>query len=256
MRKVIFFVGALLAITPAPSSAEPLVIQGSTTFNARLLAPYKSAIESMSGVALTVIPNKSANGLIALVEGRADLAMISAPLEKEIKSLGGNFPRETLARLEAHNVADTRIGLAIHPGNPVRATKLDTVRRILIGEIELWSELGGPPLPIRVVFVAQAGGVTQTVRQQLLDDRPITARHLVPLASADQVVRVVEQEPGALGLAQIRLVSQRRLPELTTEDVIEQKLILVTLGAPSPPIKAVIEASRKIAHSRLAAAKN
>ena len=94
MRKALFLVGAMLAITPTTSTAEPLVIQGSTTFNARLLAPYKSAIESMSGVALTVIPNKSANGLIALLEGRADMAMISAPLEKEIASLPSSTAKE------------------------------------------------------------------------------------------------------------------------------------------------------------------
>jgi hypothetical protein len=44
-------------------------IYGSTTFNSRLIEPYKGNIESATGRRLEVVANKSINGLMALVEG-------------------------------------------------------------------------------------------------------------------------------------------------------------------------------------------
>ena len=239
-----------------PATAETVIIQGSTTFNSRLLEPYKAAIESMAGLSLQVIPNKSLNGLIALLDGRAHLAMVSAPLEKELVPLRASYNASALGRLQGHQIANSRIAFALHPSNPVRKASLDTIRRILAGNIVNWHEIGGPDLPIRVVFVAKAGGVTQTVQSRLLDDGPIAAAHPIPLASPEQVIKVVEQESGALGLAQIRLVAARSLPELATDETIEQHLVLVTLGEPSTAAQAVIEAARKIAQQRLALSQN
>ena len=85
--------------TLSSAAADPITIQGSTTFNRRLMEPHQEEIEAISGQQLTVIPNKSTPGLIALLEGRAQLAMISAPLEAEIElsaeSHAGTFIRPT-----------------------------------------------------------------------------------------------------------------------------------------------------------------
>src|SRR5438105_1096211 len=69
------------------AQADTLILQGSTTFSRRLMDSHQAAIEAASGHELTVIPNKSTPGLIALMEGRAQMAMISAPLASEIEVL-------------------------------------------------------------------------------------------------------------------------------------------------------------------------
>jgi phosphate transport system substrate-binding protein len=61
------------------------------------------------------------------------------------------------------------------------------------------------------------------------------------------LVQVVEQEPGAIGFAQLALTKQRGLPELVTEQPIEQTLSLVTLGDPTAAMDAVIQATRRAA---------
>lgn len=219
------------------------------------MEPYKSAIEQMAGVSLQILPNKSITGLIALLDGRVDLAMLSVPIATEIAVLRNSIPATSLDRLMGHHIATTRIAFALHPSNPVRKASLDTVRRILAGHIVNWHEIGGPDLAIRVVFV-KTGGVTQTVQSRLLDDGPIAAAHPIPMTSAEQVIKVVAQEPGALGLAQIRLVAASKQPELATDETIEQHLVLVTLGAPTMAALAVIEAARSIAQQRLAVAQH
>jgi hypothetical protein len=61
-----------------------------------------------------------------------------------------------------------------------------------------------------------------------------------------QLVQVIEQERGALGFAQLALVRQRGIPELATDKPLQQTLSLVTLGAPTPAMQAVIDATRLI----------
>ncbi len=62
-----------------------------------------------------------------------------------------------------------------------------------------------------------------------------------------QLIQVVEQEPGAIGFAQLALVRQRSDIELTTDRPMEQILYLVTVGDPTPAMGSVIDAARSIA---------
>src|SRR3954463_10839854 len=86
-----FIAGAALCAATA-ALADTLIVQGSTTFSRRLMQPFQGELESMTGLQLTVIPNKSAPGLIALLEGRASVVMISAPLDAEVAQLRKPFP--------------------------------------------------------------------------------------------------------------------------------------------------------------------
>jgi len=237
---------------PSHAAAQTVIVQGSTTFNSRLMEPHQKAIETLSGVTLKIIPNKSLNGLMALLEGRADLAMISAPLESEIANLRTAKPDLPYERLRNHEIDSTRISFAVHPSNPIRDASLDTVRRILLGSITNWRELGGPDLPIRVVFVRSSGGITHTVQTLVLAGKPIAAPNVIPLESPLQVIKVTQQEPAALGLAQIQLVKASKLSEFTTDETVQQQLHLVTLGEATPAVRAVIEAARRVAESKLA----
>ena len=239
----------VVGISFCPASAETLVVQGSTTFFRQLMETHQSAIEVEAGHKLTVISNKSSLGLLALFEGRADLAMISASLDSEIAALrkaNQNLPFE---RLQNFEIARTRIAFAVHPSNTIRAASLDKIRQVLRGEINNWQQLGGSNTPIRIVAVRGGGGVTTVIESALLQGRPIAASGVIYVQTGSQVPQVVAQEPGSIGLLQLTLMRQQNLPELVTDHVIEQQLNLVTLGEPTPAMRAVIDAARTIATS-------
>src|ERR1043166_9204449 len=125
----------LMAATVATQAfAETLIIQGSTTFSRRLMEPYKSVIEADSKHELTVIPNKSMPGLIALMEGRAHMAMISASLSSEVGQIRKIMPGLAYDRLQVHSIVSTRIAIATHPSNPVRKASLNQVRKMVLGQ--------------------------------------------------------------------------------------------------------------------------
>jgi len=248
---VVLLAGAMFV----PAAADNLTVQGSTTFNTMLLVSHRAAIEAASGHSLAVIPNKSSIGLVALMEGRADLAMISTSLQSELALLKKTKPDLPYAQLRNFNVSRTRVAFAVHPDNPVRTAEVDTIRRVLRGEIDNWRMLGGPDRPLRVVTVRDGGGVPLSIENALLRGEHMTPRNPIIVVIGSEVPKVVAREPGGLGLAQLAEVQARKLPELVIDAEIEQQLNLVTLGNPSSAAWDVILAMQNVAAKELHAAK-
>ena len=236
----------LYTLLAGTANADPVIIQGSTTFARHILMQQEDRLDALSAHHVTVIPNKSLPGLIALMEGRAHIAMISAPLQTELAALSRAMPGISAEHLIAHEIGRVKVSIIVHARNKVRKASLDDIRRILVGEITNWSELGGTDLPIRVVLVGGGGGVTTVVQDQLLSGQQSTAPNLLYMKTPVQLVQVVEQEPGAIGFAQWELARQRFSPELETEKPIEQLLSLVTNGQPTPAMLDVIKAIKTI----------
>jgi phosphate transport system substrate-binding protein len=244
-----FLLALLVAGSAGIGSArsDNLVLQGSTTFSTALTRPYAKAVEAQTGYHLDVIPNKSNLGLLALFEHRADLAMISTTLEREVEILRKSDPDLPFQKLKVFEVARSRAALVIHPNNPVRSASLQDIGKILSGEISNWKQLGGLDLPIRVVAVREGGGVLASVEARLLGAAHIAAPDAIRVQVGTQVVRVVAQEPGAIGITQLAIVESSSAVEMITDQRIEQILSLVSLDDPSPGYIGVIEAFRRLA---------
>lgn len=224
--------------------AEPLILQGSTTFNRRVMEPHEAAIEAASGQEITVIPNRTMLGIIALIEGRAHMAMTSASLESEVSKLKKAMPGLDYDRLKVFEISSTRVAFVVNPANTVRQASLDQIKKVLTGEITNWSALGGKDARIRTVIVGGGGGVVTTVESELLSGQPVQGSNVIYVKTALQLIGIVEQEPNVMGIAQLSLAKQKGLPEIATERPVEQSLSLITFGEPTPKMKSVIDAAR------------
>jgi phosphate transport system substrate-binding protein len=226
--------------------ADPLSLQGSTTFNRRIMEPHQAEIEAKSGQDITVIPNRTMLGIIALMEGRAHMAMTSASLKSEVSKLKKAMPGLDYDRLKAFEISSTRVAFVVNAANPVRKATLGEVTKILTGEITNWSALGGKDAPIRLIVVGGGGGVLTTIESELLNGQSVRAPNIIYVKTALQLTGVVEQEPNALGFAQLALAKQKGLPEIVTDKPVEQTLSLITLGEPTAAMQAVIDAARAV----------
>lgn len=251
---VLFAAPVGLAVTPLASMEAttdghlhaPLRIQGSTTFHGELIKPNRAKVDQLFGQPLDIVANKSSWGLLALIDGQVDMAMISAPLEAEIAAARQLKPQQTFDNLQEFRVKTTRIVFAVHPKNPVSVLPLATVRKIFTGEITNWSAVGGPDLPILVVAVKEGGGTIVAVRAKMLGNAQL-APGAIRLESAQHLLQVVSQERGAIGIAQRGLALKAGVDEIATETFIEQPLSFVTRGAPTARMERVIGVMRSIA---------
>lgn len=227
--------------------ADTLTIQGSSTASSTLLVPNQAMIEAISGQSLKIVSIRSDIGLLRLLAGQSEFAVISTSLRQAIESLRPNNPDLPYDRLAVFPVSQIRVAFAVNPSNRVRQVDMALIRQVLAGEVTNWKQLGGADEPIRVAYVQAGGGVTLSVAGELFGGRAFTPANPIRVSFGAQVIRVVEQEPRALGVAQLALTREHQLPELTTGQVVEQELSLVTLGEPTPAQLAVINAVRRVA---------
>jgi ABC-type phosphate transport system substrate-binding protein len=247
-RAIAIFTLSLIATVGAPvARAETLTIQGSSTASTTLLTPNQAVIEALSGQSLKIVGIRSDLGLLRLLARQAEFAVISSSLKQVVASLRINSADLPYDKLVAVPVSHVRVAFAVNPNNPVRTADMGSIRRILSGELTNWKQLGGADELIRVAYVQPGGGVTLSVAGELFGGQPFTPASPIRVAFGVQVVRVVEQEPRALGVAQLGLTQEHQLPELATNQVIEQELSLVALSEPSPEQQAVISAVRQVA---------
>lgn len=223
------------------SNAQSISLSGSTTVINNLIMPHKAAIEAASGQLIELVGNGSQRGLADLLAGKTQIAMISAPLDEEVKKLvQSKAAALDSSRLVAHPVGEARVAFCVHPTNTVRSLPNSQIADVLVGQITNWKELGGVDLPIVIVSAQPGDGVRSMVEIKLLKDRELT-KNARSMTGIMQVAKVVAQMPGALGLVTAKNIDAS-VAELRGDEAIIQPLILVTIGDGTAEIRQVIEA--------------
>jgi phosphate transport system substrate-binding protein len=239
-------IAASPVILAGAAQAQSISLNGSTTVAYMLVLPNKATIEAASGQRIVVVGNGSQRGLSDLVLGRAEIAMISAPLEEEAERVNRRKPGSfdpTL--LKAHVVGESRVAFVVHPTNPVRALTNARLADILTGKISNWKDVGGADQPIMVVAEQPGDGSRTLVEEQLLRGAELT-KDARAMPNAPQIAKVVAQVPGAIGLYTFGALVDS-VAELTAEVPIAQPLTLVTMGEESPEVRRVISAVEQAA---------
>jgi phosphate transport system substrate-binding protein len=227
------------------AGAEPVYLNGSTTVINMLVAPHQAEIELVSGQQIVVTGNGSQRGLADLVAGKAQIAMISAPLKLEVDRINATQPgRIDLARLNAHVIGEARVAFAVHPSNPVRHLSRDALIDVLLGKIQNWREVGGLDQRIVIVTAQPGDGLRTMVENALLSGREL-AKDARAMTNATQIAKIVAQVPGAIGIVAAASLDAA-VTEVKQDAVLANPLILVTLGDETPPVRQVIEAVAKV----------
>jgi phosphate transport system substrate-binding protein len=228
------------------AQAATISIHGSTTVSNAVLVPHKSDIEKASGEELDIVPNGSGRGLVDLVGGKADMAMISAAMEEEVAKINEKTPGAIDASaLRAHQIGEARVAFVVNSANSVKTLTLAQVTDILNGTTKNWSEIGGADQPIIVVAAVVGDGVRSTVEGKLLAGKLISGQ-LREVPNANQIAQVVSQIPGAFGV--MAAASEHdTVSLLKTDTAVGQPLILVTMGEPNADAAKVVEAAKAAA---------
>jgi phosphate transport system substrate-binding protein len=237
-----FAIGILVA---SAAGAEPIFLNGSTTVIRVLIGPHQAEIEAASGQQIVITGNGSQRGLADLMAGKAQVAMISAPLELEIAKINAKQPGAIdLDRLRAHVVGAARVAFAVHPDNPVRRLSPDQLTDVLIGKTQNWREVGGLDQGIIIVTAQPGDGLRTMVESTLLPGR-VLAKDARAMTNATQIAKVVAQVPGAIGIVATASLDSS-VAEIKQDAALITPLILVTIGDGTPQVRRVIDAVAKL----------
>lgn len=233
-----------------PAQAQELVIEGSRTFAVTLLLPNERDVEAQSSQEIRISQSGSTHGIEALLEGHADMAMISAPLGTVVGAInehahGGTEDVKINGReLVAHEMGQSMVSFVVNPTNPVQALSQDQLYDILAGRITNWSEVGGVVMPIQILALHAGNGARAVVENKLSEWGDHLETHTF-LQLEPMVVRGVAQVPGALGVVSSAHVDSS-VVALATDVRLSQPLFLVTRGQPDARMQEIIQAVRMI----------
>lgn len=235
----------LMSANVAAFAAAELKISGAAAVAGNIVVPNKAAIETESGLTLTVTPNGDGNGLMDLYSGKVDVAMIAAPMKITEAALNKAKPDSlSIAGFELANVGTIGISFITNAANPVKSLTEAQLKDIFTGKITSWKDVGGADKPILVVAEAAGFGTRSNIVASFLGGAEITDKARI-MQSLAQVGQVVGQAPDAIGYGNAASIKAAGAVAVVPGAEVKQALGLATKGAPSADVKKLIEATAK-----------
>jgi len=116
----------------------------------------KSFMDSNPGTGILAIGSSAGKGFQALIDGNAEIAVMSRDLSSSERSKAG----EKALRLVEKPIGHAAIAVITHPRNPVNELTLEQLHKLYSGAYENWKEVGGPNQPVRCLSrrIPESGG--------------------------------------------------------------------------------------------------
>ena len=222
-RVVCAAVAAVIGTVSAGAAEKTtIVIDGSTTLGPIAKAMAEYYMSRHKNVHITVSESGSGNGAKSLINGVCDVADMSRFMKtKEFKAAAekGVMP-------VAHVVAMDGIAMIVHPSNPVRALTVGQVRRIYLGKVSNWREVGGPNVPIVKISRDTNSGTYETFHKLVMKKQRI-AGDAEYLGSNGAMRQRVQTTPAAVGYVGLGFVD-RTVKALAIDGVVPSPETITT----------------------------
>lgn len=134
-------------------------------------------------------------GIKSVLNSTADICMASRALEpEEIKQISTKFGSVGLSFL----VAKDALSIYLNKSNPVNNLSIEQIKKIYLGEIINWKDIGGENSSILAVMRAPNSGTHLYFKQHILEGKNYTEKAVIKL-SFQSVIENVNQNKDAIG---------------------------------------------------------
>ena len=228
---------------------ETININGSTTVLPIMQKELEAFLKLNKGVDMTLSGGGTSNGIKALMDGTAHIAMASrAVKDKELaeaKAKNVDFVE--------HVIALDAILPIVHPENPVKDLTVEQLRGIYEGKIKNWKEVGGKDESIVVVSRDTSSGTFDTWQEFVMGKDTKVFPAALMQASSGAVLQTVSKNRKAIGYEGIGYVNSSvkalavggvKGSEATAKDgtyPLSRHLQIYTNGAPQGMIKKFVD---------------
>lgn len=246
-----FVLYALMLMTACSGRGEQLTVTGASTLAPIIDRAGGELKQEFPQLNVSVRLGGSTKGISDSLEGLNDLGLVARDLTSEES-----------AHLRQITIAHDGVAIVVHASNPLRAITTEQLRRVYLGEIDSWKELGveGPAGDRKIIAVSKADG--HATLDVFLAHTRIARSALRPSVVAGNnavVLATVSESPDAIGFVSlgesqqalasglsIRLVSLDGV-EPTMSSVADETwpmirpLMLVSRGEPAGWAKVLVE---------------
>ena len=177
----------------AADETKTLQIEGSTTVGP-IADAFAEYFRKHRKAKISIKKTGSGDGATALIDGRCEIATMSRFMKKkEFKKAVNNGVMPV-----AHVVAMDGVCVIVNPANPIKALKMETLRKIYQNKITNWKELGGPDMKITVISRDTASGTYETFYKIAMKKNKLGS-NVEYTKSNTEVFNRVKSTKGAIG---------------------------------------------------------
>ncbi len=139
--------------------------EGSRTFDAVEIKAHGSS---------TAFDETDENKKVGLIGGYADVGMSSSPIKEEAiqKFEAQKFGNPT-SRTQEHVIALDGLAIILNPNNPIEKLNVEDVKKIFLGEITDWSQIGGKAGQIKLYSRDKQSGTYDTFKHLVLSGQKL-----------------------------------------------------------------------------------
>ena len=183
----------LIASSAASAMAERLVLKGSTTVLPIAQKISEAYMAANPEIKISLSGGGSGNGIKAVIDSTANIGNASRFIKgKETKMAVDNGVTPV-----AHRIALDCIVPVVHPSNPVTNLSLDQLKKIYLGKITNWKEVGGENRKIVVISRDSSSGTFDAWRSLVMKKERVTPRALTQPSNGGLVTQIATTK-GAL----------------------------------------------------------
>ncbi|MFW6197779.1 MAG: phosphate ABC transporter substrate-binding protein [Myxococcota bacterium] len=191
-----------------------LTIKGSDTMVILAQRWAEAYMKANPGVSVQVSGGGSGTGVAALINGTTDIANASREMKasekKKVREKRGAAAHEVRVALDA-------LAVYVHQDNPVESIGLEDLRKIYLGKIDNWKEVGGPDRSITLYGRENNSGTYVYFKDNVLDGMDFSGgTQTLPGTSA--VINAVSKDPGGIGYGGIGYAEGVETVALAPED--------------------------------------
>jgi len=245
-KHLVLIVAALMLIV-SNSFAADVNLWGSTTCQKRFLEPGAKALEAATGVSTKVFGVGTGKGLVALLEGKTNVAITSNNLEGTLKSAqkvlkkDGKPAAQIPENIQFHQITEDLIVPIVNKENSVESLSWAQLADLNTGKITNWKDVGGPDLAVQVV-TSHTGSSTKAVFQKMVMKKAEYAANAIEVKSTRLEINEVSKAAGGVGAVSAGFFNLNPGKcKIVQTDKISRPLALVTIGDPAPEVQKVID---------------
>ncbi len=165
------------------------------------MSELANSYKTKTGIEITLEGGGATKGINSVTESASDLG---GSCRFRIK---GEAPEATVRFIP---VAWDALVVAVHKSNPIEDISLEQLRRVYLGEITNWKQLGGADKPLELLTRrGKISGVGLTIRQLVFGDADIDFPDGDRFKSSGPLEKAIETNVNAIGMSGISSARKR-----------------------------------------------
>ena len=192
-------VAVSVAITTT-ALADQINVTGGGAAVTGFFMPCMKSYEEETGHKMVTTQTSPAAALIAVEQGRADIATVAMPFSKIVQDA-----KKLNFNIDTTNYEQTLVGVnntvvMVSKQNKIQKLTREQLKDIFTGKVTNWKEVGGDDVPIEVVWGTQTMEQNGIFSEQVLDSSPVTKKAIQATDYIDIRLQV-SRRPGGIGIA-------------------------------------------------------